>query len=175
MLECSCIHIYSSPMDLFTTVYLGSCYIVIGLIFAYDLGPALQPPRQPFGGVHLTAVWVVIWFVGEATNGFHHWLLSRLRSNTSGKLSESLTQHAKLEYSLPTGGLFNKLLFPHYLGEMVGWLAFALMVNRGGVWGLNFFMLFLQCGRASAGRQWYVERFGAEAIASKWCLIPMIF
>lgn len=171
IVECSCIHIYSSPMDKFTTMYLASCYIVIGMIFAFDLTLA-TPSSQPFGGSDFAVPWTVLWALGEAINGFHHWLLSKLRRRNGKAAEENLLQS---EYSLPVGGLFGKLLFPHYMGEMLAWFATAAIVNRGGVWGLNFFMLGVQCGRCSAGRQWYVEKFGEEAIATRSNIIPGVF
>lgn len=163
MWECAFVHIYSGSMDVATTVYLASCYVVIGQVFAYSLAS----DGHPVGGDRSTLFWLVVWCTGEGINARHHWLLRSLRS--------SKEEGHREKYSIPDHGLFSVALFPHYFGEMVAWTALAMLVNHDAIHGINLFMFFLQLGRSSAGRQWYINKFGAAAVSKKYNVIPGLF
>lgn len=170
IIECAFVHVYSAPMDCFTVGYLGTCYLVIGQLIAFDLASGgvdwLRMRPEP-----LLCLGVGLWFVGEASNCIHHWLLRTLRKKSG--LEEQLKVSG--EYVMPKGYLFDFVLFPHYLGEMVAWLGVALVINRGAMYGLWAFMCFMQCGRASAGKSWYIQKFGADVVASKKLVFPFLW
>ena len=63
------------------------------------------------------------------------------------------------EYQIPTGGMFKYVTCPNYLGEMMGWLGWAIMT--WSLAGLGFF-IFTLCNlfpRALSNHKWYLEKF----------------
>ncbi|TQV99965.1 hypothetical protein V2A60_005379 [Cordyceps javanica] len=85
------------------------------------------------------------------------------------------------KYTLPTAGLFRFLVCPHYTCECLIYLTIAWVAAPAGRWlsgpvacGLVFVMANL--GATAIGtRQWYVQKFGAEAVASRSTMIPFVF
>jgi 3-oxo-5-alpha-steroid 4-dehydrogenase 3 len=85
------------------------------------------------------------------------------------------------KYSLPDEGLFRHLVSPHYTCECLLYLSLAIaaapqgeVVNKTMLSVLLFVVVNL--GLTALGtRQWYAEKFGADAVARKWNMIPFIF
>lgn len=169
VVECAVVHIYSAPLDTFTVVYLATSYVVIAAAFAYDT--SVSSSHNESLGAQSWWCSIPIFLVGQIVNGYHHWLLRQLRLRHSKKIEEGSDDQSA--YVLPTGGLFGFVLHPHYLGEMISWAGTALAVNRGLVYGIVLFMFFMQTGRASAGKQWYKEKFGKD-VSNRWALFPGI-
>ena len=95
----------------------------------------LNPPVLACGAALFVA--------GQAINLYHHVLLSRLRKAQDRS------------YVLPSGGLFDLVVCPHYLGEIMAWWGVALIAGQ-----LNAFLLAASftsylSGRAVATRSWY--------------------
>ncbi|KAJ4144676.1 hypothetical protein LMH87_003550 [Akanthomyces muscarius] len=85
------------------------------------------------------------------------------------------------KYTLPTAGLFRFLVCPHYTCECLIYLMIAFVAAPADRWfsgpvicGLAFVVANL--GATAAGtRQWYAQKFGAEAVASRWTMVPFVF
>lgn len=85
------------------------------------------------------------------------------------------------KYTLPTAGLFQYLVCPHYTCECLVYLTIAYVAAPEGQWfsgpvlcGLAFVVANL--GATAVGtRQWYAQKFGADAVASRWTMIPFVF
>ena len=63
------------------------------------------------------------------------------------------------EYKIPEGFMFKYVSFPNYLGEIIEWMAFALMT--WSLAGLSF-MIWTMANlvpRAIKGHQWYHSKF----------------
>jgi 3-oxo-5-alpha-steroid 4-dehydrogenase 3 / polyprenol reductase len=85
------------------------------------------------------------------------------------------------KYSLPDEGLFRHLVSPHYTCECLLYLSLAIAAAPQGevanktMLSVLFFVV-VNLGLTAAGtRQWYADKFGAEAVAQKWNMIPFIF
>jgi 3-oxo-5-alpha-steroid 4-dehydrogenase 3 len=85
------------------------------------------------------------------------------------------------KYSLPEKGMFEYLICPHYTCECLLYLAMAVggapkgaVFNKTLLCGLIFIVTNL--GVTAAGtRKWYIERFGTEAVKTRWTMIPFLF
>ncbi|OAA48297.1 3-oxo-5-alpha-steroid 4-dehydrogenase [Beauveria brongniartii RCEF 3172] len=85
------------------------------------------------------------------------------------------------KYTLPSEGLYRFLVCPHYTCECLIYLAIAVAAAPTGRWvsgpvmcGLAFVVANL--GATAIGtRRWYMQKFGADAVASRWTMIPFVF
>lgn len=85
------------------------------------------------------------------------------------------------KYTLPTAGLFQFLVCPHYTCECLIYLTIAFVAAPTGRWfsgpvicGLAFVVANL--GMTAVGtRGWYAQKFGADAVRSRWTMIPFVF
>lgn len=85
------------------------------------------------------------------------------------------------KYSLPSDGLFRRLVCPHYACECLLYFSLAVAGAPEGQW-LNRTLLcvtafaVVNLGVTAAGtRKWYADKFGQEAVAKKWNMIPFVF
>ncbi|KAK0623428.1 hypothetical protein B0T14DRAFT_427666 [Immersiella caudata] len=85
------------------------------------------------------------------------------------------------KYSLPDEGLFRHLVSPHYTCECLLYLSLAIAAAPQGevanktMLSVLFFVLVNLGLTASSTRQWYANKFGAEAVVRRWNMIPFIF
>ena len=86
----------------------------------------------------------------------------------------NLRRPGETGYGVPQGGLFRWVSNPHYLGEIVQWLGWALMTwSLAGV----AFALFTFCNlapRAISNHRWYLKHFTEYPIERK-ILIPGLY
>jgi 3-oxo-5-alpha-steroid 4-dehydrogenase 1 len=148
---------------------------------------------------------VVIWFVGFIGNIYHDELLRNLRRpgyvdkeqaaskkhdgtparSTRSKTKPDVNPSAGDEkdkkggrvYHMPSGGLFEYVLYAHYLLEWVEWIGFWIAAGPDCAPARNFVMNeVLSMGpRAWNGRNWYLEKFGAERVGKRKAIIPWLF
>ncbi|KLU88979.1 hypothetical protein MAPG_07959 [Magnaporthiopsis poae ATCC 64411] len=85
------------------------------------------------------------------------------------------------KYSLPTQGLFRYLVCPHYTCECLLYLSLAIvaapegeLLNRTIISALLFVVVNLGA-TAHGTRKWYVGRFGAPSVESRWTMIPLVY
>jgi len=86
----------------------------------------------------------------------------------------SLRKPGESGYGIPSGGLFRWVTSPHYLGEMVQWLGWAILT-----WSLAglAFALFTACNllpRALSNHRWYLQQFADYPVKRK-VLVPYLF
>jgi 3-oxo-5-alpha-steroid 4-dehydrogenase 1 len=93
------------------------------------------------------------------------------RSKTKG---ESGGRGVDKVYRIPRAGLFEYILFPHYLCEWIEWLGYWVIGGLGFVPARSFLLneIATMSARAVQGKRWYVERFGKEAIGTRKAVIP---
>ena len=139
------VHSYSGPMELQTAVSIGIKYSldVIGTSIFAGTNPLSL--KTLFTGVFL-------FILGELGNGYHHILLANLRK-PAGKLKSD----AK-EYVVPTGGLFDFLVTPHYFFELTAMAGIMTLSqwNPASIGVFTFMVLYL-AGRSFATQKWYIK------------------
>lgn len=104
----------------------------------------------------------VLFVSGFVINKYHDRILIGLRKNTSNG------------YQIPFGGLFNYISCPNFLGEIIEWAGFAILV-----WSLPSLAFFIWTfinlvPRAIDHHKWYKKQF-AEYPKNRKALIPYIF
>ena len=79
-------------------------------------------------------------------------------------------------YLLPRNGLFEIVLFPHYLCEWVEWAGFYMVGGLGCLPARNFLIneIATMTPRALAGKRWYIERFGREQVGNRKAVVPFV-
>jgi len=78
---------------------------------------------------------------------------------SSDNILFKLRKNGKGEYSIPNGKLFNYISCPNYLGEILEWLGWAIMVLSFA--GFSFFVWTLAnlIPRALSTHKWYNQNF----------------
>lgn len=85
------------------------------------------------------------------------------------------------KYSLPQKGMFRHLISPHYTCECLIYLSLALVAapeehlcNQTLLSAL--FFVAVNLGVTARGtKSWYIDKFGADKVASKWVMIPFVY
>ncbi|KAL8371526.1 hypothetical protein RB595_001356 [Gaeumannomyces hyphopodioides] len=85
------------------------------------------------------------------------------------------------KYSLPAQGLFQYLVCPHYTCECLLYLSLAAVaapdgeiLNQTIVSALLFVVVNLGA-TAHGTRKWYMDKFGAPSMESRWTMIPLVY
>jgi 3-oxo-5-alpha-steroid 4-dehydrogenase 1 len=82
---------------------------------------------------------------------------------------------ADRSYRIPRGGLFELVACPHYLGEILEWLGFALATRTLAAAVFAFWTAANLAPRAHATRDWYRDKFREEYPRSRRALVPFLF
>jgi len=80
----------------------------------------------------------------------------------------------KPRYAIPRGGLFRWVSSPQYLGEIIQWCGFALMVGTLAGFAFAVFTIANLLPRAVANHRWYQQQF-EDYPGERRRLIPGIF
>lgn len=113
-------------------------------------------------------------------SGFHFWVGTAVFfggftiHSHSDQVIRKLRAPGDTHYSIPNGGMFRWVSNPHYLGEIVQWIGWAMLT-----WSLAglAFALFTFCNlapRAISNHAWYRKRF-PDYPAKRKVLIPGIY
>lgn len=105
---------------------------------------------------------IFLFLVGISGNFYHHFLLSKLR------------KEGDKEYKIPKGGLFDLVICPHYLFEIIGFVGISFMSQT--LYAISFTLgtIFYLVGRSYATRRWYCSKFEDFSEDIK-ALIPYVF
>ena len=92
----------------------------------------------------------------------------------SDNILKGLRKEGETGYKIPFGGMFRFVSSPNYLGEIIEWLGFALMVQTSaGVWFALFSVIFLGW-RGLKTHQWYCDKFKSEYPEDRKAILPLI-
>ncbi|XP_075507970.1 uncharacterized protein LOC142544819 isoform X1 [Primulina tabacum] len=153
------IHKFSGWIDIEAAITISLSYFLSSttLIYAQHLTQGLPEPE-----FDLKYVGLLMFLLGICGNLYHHYLLSKLRSE------------GEKQYKIPRGGLFDKVICPHYLFEIVGFLGISCisqtLYSCSWTSGLSFYLM----GRSYATKKWYESKFEDFPKDVK-ALVPYIF
>ncbi|OAY81422.1 3-oxo-5-alpha-steroid 4-dehydrogenase 2 [Ananas comosus] len=159
VMEVLFIHQYSGHMLLGSALPISFSYFIstATMIYAQYL---TQPMSEPASD--LKYIGVALFFLGLAGNFYHHYLLSKLR------------KQGEKEYKIPRGGLFDLVVCPHYLFEILGFFGVSLISQTVYAFSFTFGTMFYLIGRSYATRKWYLSKFDQFPKHVK-ALIPYVF
>lgn len=152
VLESLFLHKYSGPVGVFTTLMIASFYSFAAFLIGYLNRTPLQEMDAWF------YFGIVLFVIGIIGNFNQHKALADLRKDS-------------LEYKIPRGGLFEYVVCPHYLFEIITWLGiFLLSRHLGTLFVLAFIIAYLSA-RSIRTLAWYREKF-KEFPANRKGIIP---
>lgn len=153
------VHKYSGPMFLDVAITISLSYFIqtANMIYAQHLTQGLQEPP-----VDLKFVGILIFLVGLSGNFYHHYLLSKLRGE------------GEKEYKIPRGGLFNLVICPHYLFEILGFIGVSCIAQTLSAFSFTLGSALLLMGRSYGTRKWYLSKFEDFPKDVK-AIIPFVF
>ena len=142
-------------------------------------GPTTTPEwadRMPY-----LQVGVVMFLCGFMGNVYHDDILREIRRSSmceqeAKQKAEGNSSNKSVErvYKIPEGGLFDYILYPHYLCEWFEWIGFWIIGGFTFVPARNFVLneVSSMLPQTVAGKKWYVQRFGTEKIGSRKAVFP---
>ncbi|XP_071732063.1 uncharacterized protein [Rutidosis leptorrhynchoides] len=158
-LEVLFVHKYSGDMVLGSIIIISGFYFsaAVGLIGVHYLTLGLPEPS-----IDLKYIGLTIFIVGILGNFYHHSLLSKLRKNN------------EKEYKIPRGGLFNLVICPHYLFEIIIFVGITCISQTPVAFACTFGDSMYLIARSYATRKWYENKFEDFPKHVK-CVIPYVF
>ena len=154
------IHKYSGEMAIDSALTITTSYFSSTALMLYSQNFTLGLPEP---GFDLKPLGIVMFVVGIVGNLYHHVLLAKLRSEDGTK-----------EYKIPKGGLFDTIICPHYLFEILVFWSFFMVSQT--IYSFSFAMgtTFYLIGRSYATRRWYLSKFDDFPKHIK-ALVPFVF
>ena len=153
-LEVLFLHKYSGPMELSTTLMIGSFYTLVAALLSYLNRWPLPAADNVFW------LGLLLFVFGETANFAHHKLLADLRQATK-------------DYVIPRGGWFEYVACPHYLFEIVAWVGILLLSRHLfaliALVGMSGYLL----ARSLKTLAWYRQKFPKFPKKRK-ALIPFV-
>jgi len=158
VIEVLFIHRYSGGMAIDSVVLISFIYSFLAacLLYVMQISESLPSPSM-----NLMPLGILLFIVGMSGNLYHHYLLSRLRKDGAKG------------YRIPQGGLFEFVVCPHYLFEIIDFVGLAFISQTAfGFCTATTVSLYL-LGRSLSTREWYVKKFEGFASHRK-ALIPFL-
>jgi 3-oxo-5-alpha-steroid 4-dehydrogenase len=159
ILEILFVNSYSRPTPLCALVIIGLLYAGAATSCAFFqvriLGQPISNPVFMLG--------VLVFAFGELLNGYHHWLLARLRAP------------GVRIYGVPRGGLFGWVASPHYLGEILSFVGYAMMSDLLPVWGNALVVSAYLASRANTTLKWYQREMPLRIPLGWRRLVPLAY
>ncbi|CAL1386880.1 unnamed protein product [Linum trigynum] len=168
LLETLFLHKYSGTMAVESAIPISLSYFSITAITIYAQR-LTEEAMIPEPAVDLKLYGAVLFVVGIAGNFYHHYLLSKLRSDR-GENSKNKNK----EYKIPKGGMFELVICPHYLFEIIGFYGIALVSQTLYAFCVAVGTTLYLMGRSKVTREWYLSKFD-DFPAHVKALIPFVF
>lgn len=147
-------------MDVEAAITIAISYFLYTITMIYSQHLSKGHPDPP---IDLKYTGIALFLLGISGNFYHHFLLSRLRTNSSEK-----------QYKIPRGGLFDWVICPHYLFEIIGFLGISCISQTLYSFAFAFGSAFYLMGRSYATKTWYHSKFDDFPNSIK-ALIPFVF
>ncbi|CAI9265971.1 unnamed protein product [Lactuca saligna] len=160
VLEVLFVHKYSGSMALETAITICSSYTISTgtMIYAQYLSQEHNKPT-----IDLKYVGIVLFIIGIVGNFYHHHILSNLRTKDNR------------EYKIPKGGLFDLVICPHYLFEIIEFIGVSCIAQTTYALAFTLGTMFYLTGRSYATLEWYLLKFGEKFGSGVKALIPYAF
>ncbi|KAI3757199.1 hypothetical protein L6452_04733 [Arctium lappa] len=158
-LETIFVHKYSGDIVLSSAITISISYfsIAASLIVVHYLTLGLPEPS-----IDLKYIGLLVFTLGIFGNFYHHNLLAKLRKpNEKG-------------YKIPHGGLFNLVICPHYLFEILVFWGFYFISQTPLAFACAFGDSLYLIARSYETRKWYVNKF-EDFPKNVKCVIPYVF
>jgi protein-S-isoprenylcysteine O-methyltransferase Ste14 len=149
LLEVLLVHKYSGTMEATIAAAIAAAYSLDTWIISstaltvHEFHPSLQ------------LIGLLLFVVGQVGNGYHHYVLSTLR--TTGNAVDQTKR-----YVAPRGGFFRYVAAPHYLFELVSWLGIALCAQEVNAFLSLFGFVSYLMGRSHKANEFYKQKFDPE-------------
>ncbi|KAL2334922.1 hypothetical protein Fmac_016135 [Flemingia macrophylla] len=153
------IHKYSSGMLLDSAIPISLSYFLSAATMTYAQHLTHGLPEPP---INLFYPGIVLFVVGIIGNFYHHYLLSILRGN------------GEKEYKIPKGGLFDLVICPHYLFEIIIFYGISFISQTLYAFSFTLGTTFYLMGRSYVTRKWYLSKFEDFPKHVK-AVIPFVF
>ena len=153
------VHKYSGAMVLDSAIVISLSYFLstVSMIYAQHLTQGLSDPP-----IDLKYPGVVLFLIGMCGNFYHHYQLSKLRKK------------GEKGYKIPKGGLFDLVICPHYLFEILIFVGVSFISQTLYSFCFTIGTIFYLIGRSYATRRWYLSKFEDFPKHVK-ALIPYVF
>ena len=85
------------------------------------------------------------------------------------------------QYTLPIHPIFQSFICPHYTAECLIYLSLAFIAAPQGTWiNKTMFTVFIFVSAnltvtAAMSKKWYERKFGKEAVAQRWIMVPGLY
>ncbi|CAO3597655.1 unnamed protein product [Absidia cylindrospora] len=155
--EVLCVHRYSGQAFLKDNIVIACSYAGFSLTQLHYT--SLVPPSETHHNEIMLGI--ILFFIGEGLNHYHHLILANLRKDGAK------------EYKIPCGGLFDYIWCPHYLGEIIAFVAMTLLSQHMLVLIFQLSSVGYLAVRAYNTRLWYQQKF--SEVTKKACLVPGLF
>lgn len=145
------------PID--TVIIISVSYLLYAVSVTYTQYLTAEFP-EPM--IDLKYAGTAMFLVGIIGNFYHHYLLSKLRKD------------GEKQYKIPTGGLFNLVICPHYLFEILGFIGISCISQTVNALLFTVGSTSYLLGRSYATRKWYLSKFEDFPKDVK-AIIPYVF
>ncbi|KAM7263798.1 hypothetical protein ACFE04_001481 [Oxalis oulophora] len=159
ILELLFVHKYSGKMLLETVIQISLNYFISTAMTIYAQN-IIQEFPDPL--INLEYLGIILFLVGITGNFFHHYLLSKLRDE------------GDKQYKIPKGGMFDFVICPHYLFEILVFWGIAFISQTMFGFSSAIGTMFYLMGRSYATRKWYLDKFDDFPKHVK-AIIPFVF
>ncbi|KAK6408429.1 hypothetical protein LTR95_018432 [Oleoguttula sp. CCFEE 5521] len=164
-------------------VFASACLwnLINGLSIGGWVGGYGPNTREAWAGrLYQMEIGLVIWGWSFLANFFHDDDLREIRRSTLRRQKEQAKKEGKpIEgidkfYMVPKNGLFQYVLFAHYLCEFFEWAGFWMVGGLDCLPARTFLIneMATMIPRAVAGKRWYIEKFGKEKIGKRKAIFP---
>lgn len=160
VIEVLFVHKYSGSMALDAAIPIGLSYTIstMTMIYAQYLSQDFHEPA-----IDLKYVGIALFLIGIVGSFYHHNILSNLRKK------------GDREYRIPKGGLFDLVICPHYLFEIVEFVGVSCIAQTTYTFSFTLGTMLYLMGRSYATREWYRSKFGDKFHKDVKALIPYTF
>ena len=163
----------------------GGHYVYRALIYPFITPPSATPMPllvtlfgAGFNGINSTILGGWLFYVGPSVVlgpntwvGLAIFIAGFITHTTADRTLRMLRSTHGPGYHIPMGGMYRFVSCPNYLGELIQWTGFALIVDAPAAWTFVIWTMANLAPRAIKHHHWYRSRF-PDYPAKRRALIP---